>query len=159
MKLIALFLCVVAIATVGCKGAPSQSNLVGKWKGEVKMPATTKDDPMAKMGEAMLGMFTFDLELKAENKFTLTMVFIPIEGEWSMSGNVVTLTPKTVMGLTPDEFAKEQAKQKNNTTSKTEDMRKPIRLEVQADGKSMKALDDLGGQKSQGDLIFTKQGF
>lgn len=158
MKLIAPLLCVVALAIIGCKGAPSQSSLVGKWKGEVKMPASAKDDPMAKMGEAMLGMFSFDLELKAENKFTLVMMIIPIDGEWSMNGNVVTLTPKTVMGLTPDEYAKEQAKEKNSTTSNPEDMRKPIRLEVQPDGKSMKALDDLGGQKSQGDLIFTKQG-
>ena len=148
--LIALLLATLA----GC--GPSQQSLVGKYKGELKMPESSKDDPMAKMGEAMMGMFSFDLELKEKDEFTMTMVFIPISGNWSVSGNVVTLTPKTVMGLTPEEFAKQKEKENKGTTSKPDDMKKPIRLEIQSDG-SLKALDDIGGEKSPGDLIFVRQ--
>ena len=121
------------------------------------MPETKKDDPMAKFGEAMMSMFSFDLELKEKNEFTMMVAIIPISGDWSLSGNIVTLNPKTIMGLTPSEFEKEN--QKNNPTAKESsgDVEKPIRLEIQSDGKSMKALDDIGGQKSEGELIFTKQ--
>jgi hypothetical protein len=78
MKAILLLSLVLGVFLTGC--GPSQQNMIGKWKGEVKMPEDKKDDPMAKMGEAMLGMFTMDLELKEENKFSLTMLFIPIAG-------------------------------------------------------------------------------
>jgi hypothetical protein len=151
-----LFLLLAALA-IGC-GA-SQQSLVGKYKGEVKMPESSKDDPMAKMGEAMLGMFTFDLELKEANKFTLMFLFFPIEGEWSVSGNVVTLTPKTVMGLTPEEAAKQNEKDNKGDKASPQDiekMKEPIRLEVQPDG-SLKALGDIGGEKTPGDLLFVKQ--
>jgi hypothetical protein len=74
-----------------------------------------------------------------------------------MSGNVVTLQPDTVFGLTPEEFAKQNNKDAKNSTSKPEDMKKPMRLEVQPDGKTMKALDDMAGEKTPGDFIFTKQ--
>ncbi len=140
---------------VGC-GA-SQQSLIGKYKGEVKMPETAKDDPMAKLGEAMIGMMSFDLELKEANQFTLMLMIIPIEGDWSLSGKTITLTPKTVMGLSPEEFEKQNNKG-GSTMSKSGRMDKPIRLEVQPDGKSLKALDDMGGDKSPGDLMFVKQG-
>lgn len=154
MKAIVLLLAIFTVGLAGC-GA-SQQNLVGKYKGEFEMPEASKDDPMAKMGEAMMGMMSFDLELKEQNKFTLTMLIIPIEGDWTVSGKTITLTPKTVMGLTPEEFAKQNSKD-GGTTSKTDQMEKPIRLEVQSDGK-LKAIDNVGGEKAPGDLVFVKQG-
>lgn len=154
MKALVLLLSFSALILVGC--GTSQQNLIGKYKGEFKMPETAKDDPMAKMGEAMMGMMAFDLELKEENKFTMMMLIIPIEGDWSLSGKTITLTPKTVMGLTPEEFAKQNSKD-GGTTAKAGEMEKPIRLEVQGDGK-LKAIDDVGGEKAPGDLIFVKQG-
>jgi hypothetical protein len=148
---------VLVVLAMGCKGGVAEDALVGKWKGEVKMPESSKDDPMAKMGEAMMSMMAMDLELKADKKFTLMVFIIPISGDWSLSGNVVTLQPTTVMGLTPEEFAKQQAKEGEKPTGDPNDVKKPMRLEVQPDGKSMKALDDIGGQKSQGDFIFVKK--
>lgn len=148
------FAVVLAVFAFGCKGGVSEDAVVGKWKGEVKMPESAKDDPMAKMGEAFMGMMSMDLDLKADKTFTLTMVFIPIAGDWSMSGNVVTLTPKTVMGMTKEEVAKQQEKEGKKPEA---GMDKPMRLEVQPDGKSMKALDQLGGEKdSPGEFVFTK---
>jgi len=147
----------LALILAGCSGT-SEASLIGKWKGAPKMPEAKKDDPMAKFGEAMMSMFSFDLELKEKNEFTMMVAIIPISGTWSVSGNTVTLTPKTVMGLTPEEFQKEN--QKNNPTAKSSgDPTKPIRLEVLPDGKSMKALDDMGGGggPDSGELIFTKQ--
>jgi len=131
-------------------------------KGEIKMPEASKDDPAAKFGEAMLGLLTgsLTLDLKADHKFTLVMV-MPISGDWSLSGNTITLTPKTIMGLTFEEAKKEQEKQAkvgSGTFMKTDDQNKPIQLQVQPDGKTLKGVDEMSGQKSKGELIFTKQG-
>ena len=157
MKSFALILTLLALLLMGCSGGASQQTLVGKYKGELKMPETSKIDPMAKMAEGMMGLFTFDLELKAESKFTMTVMMMPIDGEWTLSGKTITLTPKTVMGLTPEELKKENAK-KGSTMAKDDSMEKPIRLEVQADGKSLKAIDNVTGDKAPGELIFVKQG-
>lgn len=158
MKALVLVLSLLAVLLVGCSGA-SQQSLVGKYKGEFKMPEAEKDNPMAKMAEGMMGLFSFDLELKAENKFTMTVMMMPIGGDWSLSGKTITLTPKTVMGLTPEEFEKQNAKKGGtSTTAKEGTLDKPIRLEVQEDGKSLKAIDNVGGDKAPGELIFVKQG-
>lgn len=145
------------LCLVGCKGGPSEKDLIGRWSGAPKLPESDKDNPMGKMGEAMLSMFTFDLELKEKNKFTMTVMIIPIEGDWTLSGNTVTLEPKTVMGLTPEKFAEQQKKNNPGSMASTNQVDKPIRLEIQPDGKTMKALDDIGGEKSEGELIFTKK--
>lgn len=154
MKSIALLLSLLALVLVGC--GTSQQSLIGKYKGEIKMSEADKDNPMAKMAEAMMSMMSFDLELKEDNKFTMMLMAIPVDGDWSLSGKTITLTPKTVMGLSPEEFEKQNNKG-SATTAKSGNMDKPIRLEVQSDGKSLKAIDDFGGEKSPGDMIFVKQ--
>lgn len=159
MKTIALLLCLLTLALVGCGSGSSEANVVGKWKGELKMPSLSKDDPMAKMAEGLMGMMAMNVEFKADHKFTLTMMGMPIEGDWAMSGNTVTLTPTTVMGLTPEE-AKKKFKSSGSLSSSQDDPSKPIKLEMQSDGKTMKALDDNGkpGDSSKGELVFTKEG-
>lgn len=152
MKTITLLLALFSLLLVGCSGG-SEGALLGKYKGEIKLTEEQKKDPMAKMAEGMMGLFAMDLELKAEKKFTLTVMGMPIEGDWVKSGNTLTLTPTLIMGLTPEEAKKQN---KSGTMSKEAD--KPLRLEVQPDGKSLKALDDMGGGKTPGDFIFTKQG-
>jgi hypothetical protein len=162
VKKTALLWCLLALALAGCKSTVTEASLVGTYKGEIKMPEASKDDPMAKMGEAMLGMLagSLKLELKADHKFTLVMM-LPISGDWSLSGNTVTLTPTTVMGLTFEEARKEQEKQQKaggGTLMKTDDQDKPIQLQVSPDGKTLKGVDESSGPASKGELIFTKQG-
>ncbi len=111
---------------------------------------------MAKMAEGMMGFFQFDLELKEESKFTMTVMGMPIEGDWALSGKQITLTPKTFMGLNSEEMKKEGAKN-GGTMAKSGDMDKPFKLEIQSDGKTLKAIDDMGGQKVPGELLFVKQ--
>jgi hypothetical protein len=162
VKAFSLFACLVALALVGCKGG--EANLVGRWKGEIKLPEKDKNDPMAKMAEGFLSMLSFDLELKADHKYTMTVFIIPMEGTWAMSGNKVVLTPTLIMGMTPEEAKKEQEKQKaaNPTMAKQgggeEFMDGPLELEV-IDGKTMKLIPpaSANAKPGEGDFIFTKQ--
>lgn len=147
-------LAIVAVALVGCKGGGGETAVIGKWKGEIKLPEAKKDDPGAKMAEAFASMMSMDLELKADHKFTMTMMMFPIDGDWSMSGNRVSLVPKSVMGMTVEDFKKKQAA--SGSMSKSSDSPdKPIELELAGDGKTMKGIDTSSGAKS-GELVFTK---
>jgi hypothetical protein len=140
-------------ALVGCKGANSEANLVGKWKGEVKSQTT---DSAAKFGEAMMNMASFDLELKENHEFTFLLAIIPISGTWSVNGYVVTLTPNKVFGLDTNELKKKTAENNPGALGQTTEMEKPIRLQIQPDGQTLKALDG-PATGSPGELIFTKQ--
>lgn len=143
---------VVALALgmlVGCsKGGGS--NLVGKYKGEIKMPAAKKDDPAAKMAESFAKAFAnnLSLELKADNTFKMN-VMMELEGTWAQSGTVLTLTPKKMGGV-------DVAEAKKVAGSTSGGMDKPLLLEVGADGKTLTAKDEKGGSAS-GSLVFTKE--
>jgi hypothetical protein len=147
----------LAILLIGCSGGVTESKLIGKWTGAPKMPEGKKDDPMAKLGEAFMSMLSMDLELMEKGKFTLTVMIIPIKGDWTLNGNVVTLTPTTVMGVSPEEFKEQNKKSNPGATASASDPGKPMRLEVQPDGKTMKALDELAGTKEEGEFLFTKK--
>lgn len=119
-----IFVMVLAVALVGCaskegnlasgsdsKGgsaAAAGPDILGKWKGDIKMPETNKDDPMAKMGEAMAQMFlgNLTLEFMAGDKFKLTMMGMPIEGNVKRAGNELTMTPETALGMPIEEARK-----------------------------------------------------
>ena len=147
-------LLLAALLVSGCKGG-GEAAVIGKWKGEIKMPENQKDDPAAKFAEAFASMLNMDLEMKEDHTYKMVVMIISMEGNWSMSGNTVTLTPKTIMGLTPEEFKKEQEKKNPNavTLSKNEDMVKPMTLTLAGDGKSMTASDPSG----KGNLVFSKK--
>jgi hypothetical protein len=161
VKAVSFIACLLVLALVGCKGG--EANAVGKWKGEFKVPETSKDDPMAKMAEGLMSMFTFNLELMADHKYKLLVLIVNMEGDWSMKGNQITLTPTKIMGLSPEEYKKEQEKQKSaNPMAKSGDSgdigNEPLILEMQPNG-TMKAIlpGDQSAKAGGGDLIFTKQ--
>jgi hypothetical protein len=106
MKRIALLLVAILALTLGCKG--SGPDIAGKWKGEVKMPATKADDPAAKMAEAFTQMFTgnLSLEFTSGDHFKLTMMGMPLEGKVARKGLNLTLTPETAMGMPIEEVKK-----------------------------------------------------
>jgi len=158
MKAIGLsFVLLVALLAGGCK-AGGESAVVGKWKGQIKMDESKKDDPAAKMAEAFASMLTMDVEMKSDHSFKLTVMMMPIEGSWSMSGSKVSLTPKTIAGLSPEEYQKQQAKS-GGSLSKTSsgDFDKPLNLELQPDGKTMKMVKDGAAPSGGGDFVFTKE--
>jgi hypothetical protein len=78
---------------------------------------------------AMIG--DVELEFPSEDRFSITMMGMPMEGNVKRSGNDITLTPDRIMGMSIEEFKKQQG---NGTTSD-----EPLKLTMSADGKSMLA--------------------
>jgi hypothetical protein len=97
------------LALGGCKSAP---NVVGKWKGELKVESSSKEEPFAQMGEAFAKMLLGNptLELEPGNRFKLTMMGIPIEGTYVQRGHDLELTAETAMGMTVEEVKKTDPK-------------------------------------------------
>jgi hypothetical protein len=141
------------LSGIGCKGG--ESAVVGKWKGEIKV-AGSKDDPGAKFAEALGSMMSMDLELKSDHTFAMTMMMLPIGGDWSMSDNSVTLTPKIFMGMTKEEFEKKE-KEKGGTFTKSADADKPIVLELQPDGTMVGQDQNSAKGPDSSKLVFTKK--
>ncbi len=135
----------------GASSSPETSKgptLVGKWKGELKMPETSKDDPAAKLGEAFASMMlgSLSLEFKTEDTFSLSLMGIPVEGKVKRDGNKLTLTPETAMGMTVEEAKKQ------NPMAKTD----PMEAEISADGKEI-TLKDKDSKPSEGVMVFKRR--
>jgi len=134
-------------------GASATSDIIGKWKGDIKMPETNKDDPMAKMGEAMAQMFlgNLTLEFVEGGKFKLTMMGMPVEGSVSRKGNEIELTPETVLGMTVEEARKMNAENKGAELMKNDE---PMLGTISADGSeiTLKGKSD----KSGGEMVFKR---
>ena len=112
--------------------ASSASSLAGSYKGKI-VPTGSKDDPAAKMAEGLAEMFSPELEITADNKFTLSVMGMPISGSVNQSGTDITLTPEKVMGMTPEEAKKLNA---SSPGSPEPDM-KPMKGTVAKDGTIM----------------------
>lgn len=130
----------------GKPGASSTSTLVGSYKGKI-VTEGAKDDPAAKLAEGLMDMFSPELEITADNKFVLTMMGMPISGSVVVAGSDLTMTPEKIMGMTPEEFKKQNAK---NSMSQDPDM-KPLKGTVGKDG-TITVKDD----KQGGNISFTK---
>lgn len=172
-----LFVVVLALAAFGCSSkdstvtgagsgsgsgaasgsgggdASSTSDIVGKWKGDLKMPETSKDDPMAKMGEAMAQMFlgNLTLEFLEGGKFKLTMMGMPVEGSVSRKGNEIELKPEMVLGMTVEEARKMNAENKGAEIMKNDE---PMLGTISADGTEIKLKGK--SDKSGGEMVFKR---
>jgi hypothetical protein len=144
-----------AVLLAGCStGGSIDDKVVGKWKGEMKMPETKKGDPSAAFAKAFAGMLSMDVELKKDKTFAMTTMSIPVEGNWTATGaDTLELKPTKVMGMTMDE-AKKEAEKKSPGTTMTANSEKPMNLKLSADGKTL-TLVTTG--KDQGEVVFTKQ--
>jgi hypothetical protein len=89
------------------------------------------------MAEAFSEMMVFDLTIRKDNTFTMTMMGMPIEGPWSQKGNVINLVPKTFMGMSAEDFAKGGG---GGGSMNSE----PLELRVSKDGKTLTAVDPKG---------------
>ncbi len=130
---LAIFVLFISLAVGGCKG----SSIVGKWKGSATAATDGSKDPTAGLAAGMASAMT--IEFKADNTFDMSMIF-PINGTWTQSGNTVTLTPKSVMGITPG--ANDNA---NN---------KPISFTLSGDGQTLTPQD--AGDTSKGSIVFKR---
>src|SRR5207249_1234927 len=102
------------------------------------------NDPAAQFGAAMasaLGGMT--LEIKSDNTFSLTIMMFPMTGKWSVSGDTVSLTPESFMGMNKDQM-KSMSKNKSGAADTT-DMNKPLKLKISSDGQKLTGISDKAG--------------
>lgn len=161
MSKVALFLFAALVMVAGCSDKPSTAvggggaknlpNISGKWKGKIEMPESSKDDPMAKMGEAFASLFlgTISLEFADPDKFTLSMMGMPIEGKVTRSGNELTLKAETAMGMTMEEA------KKMNPKASSAPMDEEMLATISADGKEIR-IRGKKDQASKGEMVFVR---
>lgn len=151
----------LVIVLAGCKAGGGEAAVIGKWKSDIKTSASTSNDPQAKMMQSLMSIMSMDVEIKADHKYKMTVMgMVPIEGDWSMSGSTVTLDPKTVMGVSTEEFLKEQKAKNPGTMAATNANQgtQQMILELQSDGKTLKAVPPKGTPDTSGmELTFSKQ--
>lgn len=127
----ALVAALLAVSVLlGCSGG----GVVGKYKGEIELPADQKNNPLAGMASGLAG--SLSLELKADKTFNMNMMF-PVEGTYTVSGNTVELTTTKAMG---------------NAVSAGSS--KPMRLTIEDGGKSLVLVDEK--QPEKGKLKFVR---
>jgi hypothetical protein len=136
-------------STASKEAAPAAGgpDIVGKWKGELKIPEASKDDPGAKLAEAMSSMMlgSLTLEFMPGDKFKLSMMGIPVEGTVKRNGLEMTLHPERAMGVDAEEMKKQ------NANFSGED----IQATISADGTkiTLKGKDD---KPEEGEMVFVR---
>ena len=120
-----------------------------------KQTADSNADPeMQKAGEefakAMAGAFaemmTMELDIAKDGSFKMTMMGMPMEGNWKQNGSVLSLVPEKFLGMSAEEFGKKQG----SATPESE----PLELKISADGKSMVARDPNGNDPQE--IVFKR---
>jgi hypothetical protein len=140
-----------SVSSQPASAAAPNADLLGSWKGEIKMEEPKKDDPSAAfagLAKAMLG--NIKLEFKDGNRFAMNMM-IPFEGSYTRSGRKLTLKVEKVMGMTPEEAAKMSGK------GMPADANKPMNAELSADGKTITVKNDKS-MPGSGEITFRKAG-
>jgi hypothetical protein len=140
MKPSSLFLFAAVIAVAGCSNKEDQ--IVGKYKADLKLSAEDEKNPMASFAKGLLGSMT--LEIKKDKTYSMTVMSFPIDGNWSLSGDTVTLTAKTVAGMSAEDAAK-KAKDSGKLPA-GQDPSKPMVLTIGSDGKSLVPAEQKSGQ-------------
>lgn len=153
---LSLALALFALLVVGCAGN-KEKQLVGSWKGEIKLTPEQEKNPMAAMAKQMMSNITLDL--KEDKTFLMNMMFA-VEGNWALEGETLKLSPTKMAGMTMDkieEQAKAQAKTNPAMAKQMENnkVNEPMLMTLSADGKTL-TTKDKPGQPSQGAMTFTK---
>ncbi len=158
--LLVLVACLAGLVVTGCKRGITEDQLVGKWTGKIVLP---EDKGAAKTPDAIrnaIANLTISLELKKDSKgkaFTILASMIPIEGQWSLSGNTVTLSMSSAAGMDPSALAKSAQAQGQKVSES--DVRKPMIGTLSEDGKTLTVKSSSQGSTSdQGAMVFTFQG-
>lgn len=128
------FLFLVAFAAFGC--VPGESQVVGRWKGDVKLTEQERQAPFSNLANGLAS--SVSLNVKSDHTFEMTALVVPVEGTWAMSGNRVTFTPKEVFGY------KDTRKSASN----------PFTLEIGSDGMSLRPVEE---KNADSRLFFRKE--
>ncbi|MBX3118941.1 MAG: hypothetical protein KF784_07725 [Fimbriimonadaceae bacterium] len=157
MTKLGLFAVAIALASVllaigGC-GSQNCDDLIGTWKIERKPPKVDPNNPFGALAEGFGNMLTeaMTLEIKPENKYTMTLAFFTVEGTAKRSGNTVILTPEKFMGM---EINKSKDKDSSALAAK-DDAEKPMTLQVGGDKSTLTILLDNGKPDDQ--AVFKRQ--
>lgn len=122
-----LILPIVALGVAGYKGFSPQEpktgsavqaaqafTLEGTWRSQFVDETPKGKDGEADMATAvakmMAGVMSMKIKFSSGNLFKLYMMGIPFVGHYSEKGNILHLVPETVLGKTPAEWKKLQAK-------------------------------------------------
>lgn len=102
---------------------------VGQWMGKSKLSVKegTAMNDAEKASQRLAETVETPLELKADGTYTLVYVVFPIQGNWSLSGDTIQLTPTQALGRPID------PKQKQEEGS----VATPMTLKVAAGGESL----------------------
>jgi hypothetical protein len=117
----------------------------GAPKNEEERMAQEMGDAFA---EAMGSMMSFDLTINEDKTFTLVMMFFPIEGHWVQNGDRIVLTPEKVMGMSAEDFAKQEGASSSMNSE-------PLELQILPNGGGLKAIDPKG-ELGQEELLFKR---
>ena len=158
---VVLALSTAALALAGC-GRSLEQQLVGKWKAQLSVKATSSDKPEDQLAKTMVEGFgnmmasAMSLELKPDKTFTQSVMGMPVEGKWSLTGNVLELKTEKVMGMGNIQF-EEQTKKDPNATVKMQNSDGMGRYTVSADGKTLTPIEDKAKPKeNDADMVFVK---
>lgn len=139
-----------AVSAGGNETKAAQPAILGHYKGKIEMPkkADGKEDPFAKMGEAMADMMAgmMSLEIKENNRFLLTVMIVPVEGKVEINGKDITLTPELIMGMTPEEAKKQNPKNEFDGT--------PLKGTISDDGKTIRIAQK---KPEEGTMVFERE--
>ena len=96
-RLILLLPLLLLLLLTGCLSEEEQ--LVGKWRGKVELGSAIKSSPMGMVAGGYANMIEPQLDLRPDKTFALSFSMAPIEGTWTLKDQEITLTPKSVMGM------------------------------------------------------------
>ncbi len=129
---------VISLASIlmGC----SSSKWAGNYKGLLKEVAGKK--PTKKIGfSETKPILTSTLTLSGDGSYIGKFREVEYSGDWKESSGKVTLTPKTYMGMTQENFPKTK---KDTDAGAVDSLFKPYELEEGSDGKTLVHTDDAG---------------
>jgi len=148
----------LAVTTLAACSKPV--DVVGKWTGKMDLGEISKSDKPEdqfgkKFAQGLADSFKVDLELKADKTFDMNLIFMPIEGTYTVSGSELTLTPTKVMGVAVEELKKRtDSAGKPMTAEQQSELSQEMKCALSQDGKSFTVVTKQGGKDSK--LIFTR---
>lgn len=136
MRRLLPFAVAAALLVVGCKSVDPEKEVQGTWT--VTNATATNANPQIQQAMKALNGATY--EIKPDHKFKYTAMNVPVEGDWSVSGRSLTMSPKTVMNQ-PIETMKNQLKQMGQGKL-ADKLGEPTVLTLKEDNKTLEVSKD-----------------
>lgn len=95
MKLLTSLVLVATVAWLGL-GCSAERHVVGKWTTKPTEEQKSEGNPLA---NAASGLTVFELDVRQDKTFTLRMFGTGVDGTWTYSDDVITLTMQKAAGF------------------------------------------------------------